>query len=181
LAAGWLSERQIAANRRNAEKSTGPRSDCGKKRATQNAFCHGLTLPISAEFERQVEILTRQIAGDTEDMTTFEPARTAADAELELVRAQQVKTALIERIDAFGSFECSKHFPSLQAPRSGGSMNDWNTGRASARPRRPKAVDPLATMPVQEPHDASSATSPICTATNPALLREETGQFGLSR
>jgi hypothetical protein len=31
------SERQIAANRRNARKSTGPRSGAGKKRASRNA------------------------------------------------------------------------------------------------------------------------------------------------
>jgi hypothetical protein len=36
------SERQIAANRRNAEKSTGPRTDEGKKRASRNSLQHGL-------------------------------------------------------------------------------------------------------------------------------------------
>jgi hypothetical protein len=40
------SERQIAANRRNARKSTGPRSGAGKKRASRNAYRHGLTLSI---------------------------------------------------------------------------------------------------------------------------------------
>jgi len=52
------SERQIEANRRNARKSTGPRSTSGKKRASGNAFRHGLTKPISsADFEREVERL----------------------------------------------------------------------------------------------------------------------------
>jgi hypothetical protein len=37
------SERQIAANRRNARKSTGPRSCAGMKRASRNAYRHGLT------------------------------------------------------------------------------------------------------------------------------------------
>jgi hypothetical protein len=41
------SERQIEANRRNARNSTGPRSRSGKKRASANAFRHGLTKPIS--------------------------------------------------------------------------------------------------------------------------------------
>ena len=35
--------RQIAANRRNALKSTGPRSDAGKAVASRNAVKHGLT------------------------------------------------------------------------------------------------------------------------------------------
>jgi hypothetical protein len=34
--------RQIEANRRNAERSTGPRSDAGKERARRNAVKHGL-------------------------------------------------------------------------------------------------------------------------------------------
>jgi hypothetical protein len=35
--------RQIEANRRNAQKSTGPKTKSGKQRASQNAVRHGLT------------------------------------------------------------------------------------------------------------------------------------------
>ena len=34
---------QLAANRRNAQKSTGPRTAEGKKRASLNALKHGMT------------------------------------------------------------------------------------------------------------------------------------------
>jgi hypothetical protein len=38
-----VSEKQLAANRRNAKKSTGPRSDAGRKTVSLNAVKHGLT------------------------------------------------------------------------------------------------------------------------------------------
>jgi len=37
------SARQIEANRRNSLNSTGPKTDLGKQRASQNAVRHGLT------------------------------------------------------------------------------------------------------------------------------------------
>jgi hypothetical protein len=157
------SERQIAANRRNARKSSGPRSEPGKKRASQNAFRHGLTVrPSSVEFKRQVEVLARQLAGDTEDKTTLEFARVAAGAELELTRVRQVKAALIERIVAFGGFECPKHFPSDQAAVQWLiAMDEWHDGVRRTRPPRPKAVDPLATMPAEEPQRSAEAARRI--------------------
>ena len=38
-------ERQSAANRRNAKASTGPRTAAGKRKVAQNARRHGLTAP----------------------------------------------------------------------------------------------------------------------------------------
>jgi hypothetical protein len=93
------SERQIAANRRNARKSTGPRSGAGKKRASRNAYRHGLTLSIasSAAYAKQLEKLAHKIAGDTGDAIALELARAVAQAELELARVRRAKVALIER------------------------------------------------------------------------------------
>ena len=34
---------QIEANRRNAQNSTGPRTEAGKQRSSRNAVRHGLT------------------------------------------------------------------------------------------------------------------------------------------
>jgi hypothetical protein len=73
------SERQIAANRRNARKSTGPRSGAGKKRASRNAYRYGLTLNItSAAFAKQLDKLVREIAGDSKDAIVLERARAGA-------------------------------------------------------------------------------------------------------
>lgn len=106
------SERQIAANRRNARKSSGPRSASGKKRSSQNAFRHGLSKPLSgAEYTRELEALARQMVGGGDDRFAVELARRAAQADLELARVRQLKTDLIEGIAALG-------FNSLETFRS---------------------------------------------------------------
>ena len=37
-----VSQRKLEANRRNAQKSTGPKSAAGKKKVSHNALKHGL-------------------------------------------------------------------------------------------------------------------------------------------
>src|SRR5262245_65903143 len=90
------SERQIAANRRNARKSTGPRSGTGKKRSSRNAYRHGPTLSItsSAAAAKQLEKLVRKIAGNTENPILLERARALAQAELDLARVRRAKVCL---------------------------------------------------------------------------------------
>ncbi len=72
--------KQIEANRRNAVKSTGPRTENGKRRSRRNAFRHGLTA------ETVVELLESR-----DDYRAFEAAiiadydaRTAVERELVL-------------------------------------------------------------------------------------------------
>jgi hypothetical protein len=150
------SERQIAANRRNARNRTGPRSTSGRKRASQNAFRHGLTKRISsAEFDRQAETLARQIAGDSEDKITIELARDAAEAVLELARVRRVKVALIERVTALGRFDVPKRFAS---PKDEAAWILQHYCGATLWEGRPKfAVDPLPAMPSQEPQRTAEA------------------------
>ena len=99
------SERQIAANRRNAAKSTGPRSSAGKSRANGNAYRHGLSVRVdaSAPLAPQLETRARKIAGKAEDALTLEAAREIVQAELDLARVRRAKVALIERARAFGT------------------------------------------------------------------------------
>jgi len=125
------SERQIAANRHNARKSTGPRSGAGKKRASGNAYRHGLTSNITptAIFAKQLDKLVRKIAGETEDAMVLERARAIAHAELDLAQVRRAKIALIERACVFGALD----------------------------PPRPKPIDALATMPPHEPDRSAEA------------------------
>jgi hypothetical protein len=42
-------EKQIAANRANAKKSTGPKTAAGKLVSSRNSFRHGLSLPVISD------------------------------------------------------------------------------------------------------------------------------------
>ena len=101
------SERQIAANRLNARKSTGPRSRAGKQRASRNAYRHGLSASVVA---KQIDDLAHQIVGEGEDGVCLQLARSVAEAHLELARIRQTKVALIERIRSCGAFEPGPEF-----------------------------------------------------------------------
>lgn len=153
------SERQIAANRRNAGRSTGPRSRKGKKRVSQNAFRHGLSLPLAgAEITEQIDELARQIAGETADGGALELARTAAEAEFELARVRRVRLALIERVSALGGLKMPTHFRSAEDEvRWLIAMGNWVNHAKGRRPRMPQLKDPATTLPATEPHRSSEA------------------------
>jgi hypothetical protein len=90
------SERQIAANRRNAKKSSGPRSADGKARSRRNALRHGLSIASRAipAFEQDVMLLARALSPAGEDIG--DGALIAADAEIDILRIRKYRAALIE-------------------------------------------------------------------------------------
>jgi hypothetical protein len=90
------SERQIAANRRNAKKSSGPRSADGKARSRRNALSHGLSIASRAipAFQQDVILLARALSPAGEEIG--DAALIAADAEIDLLRIRKYRAALIE-------------------------------------------------------------------------------------
>jgi len=95
------SERQIAANRLNAQQSTGPRTDAGKRRSRRNAFKHGLTAEsVVAVFEDEAAYrkFERIILGDYRPETALERALVARLASLlwRLRRAVAIESGLFE-------------------------------------------------------------------------------------
>jgi hypothetical protein len=148
------SERQIAANRRNARNSTGPQSRGGKKRAGRNAYRHGLTVSItaSAALTKQLEKLARKIAGNTENEFILERARAVAHAEVDLARVRRAKIAMIERVRAFGDLD-----PPQQAFRSVSQIRRFFNALDRGILIVPQPVDPASTMPSLEPERTAEA------------------------
>jgi hypothetical protein len=92
------SERQIAANRRNGQKSVGPRSESGKARSSRNAHRHGLAVPVfTVGLEAQLNDLARRFAEDSDDAKVLAQAEIAAYAQLDLERVRKVHATMLER------------------------------------------------------------------------------------
>ena len=91
-------DRQIAANRRNGSLGRGPKTSTGKARSSRNAFKHGLSIPANRDktLRRQIEVLAQTLA-QSQAGNVFWRARTAAEAELELVRARAELEAVLTR------------------------------------------------------------------------------------
>ena len=91
---------QIKANRKNAKKSTGPRTEEGKARVSLNALKHGLlardaVLPEEdpAEFDRQLRDLEHDLR--PENSVEFELVRQIADAQWRMRRLVRIETAFL--------------------------------------------------------------------------------------
>ena len=168
-------ERQIAANRLNSAKSTGPRSKAAKQRASRNAYRHGLSLSLtsSAAIAKRLDVLARKIAGSSKNEIILEHARAAAQAELDLARVRQVRVALIERVSAIGSFETPQVFGS--AAQGIRYLKSILSGRSP--PAMPERIDSLATMPTEglgaQPKPYAGR---CCIGTNPERSLGATGR-----
>jgi hypothetical protein len=93
---------KIAANRRNARRSTGPRSAAGKARARRNAFRHGLATPASFDHAAmdRIDNLVDALTIDVHSQLQFQLATVAAEAQAEIERVRQTKVTLVNRASA---------------------------------------------------------------------------------
>jgi hypothetical protein len=96
------SDRKIAANRRNSQQSTGPRSVQAKRRIRGNALRHGLRAvalrspAISAEADR----LATAICGKSADQAEREQATIIAESELILIQVRAARVNVMEQMMA---------------------------------------------------------------------------------
>jgi hypothetical protein len=90
------SDRRQRANRANAKSSTGPKTAAGKARAAQNAFRHGLNVPVLSDplLAPEIEAMARRISGPYADGETVEWARRIAEAQFDLNRVRNSRRLL---------------------------------------------------------------------------------------
>ena len=107
-----ISDRQQRANRANAKSSTGPKTAAGKARAAQNAFRHGLNVPVRSDplLAAEIEAMARKISGPDGDAETMEGARRIAEAQFDLNRVRNRRRLLITQflVDHLASREPRK-------------------------------------------------------------------------
>jgi hypothetical protein len=94
-------EKQIAANRANAKKSTGPKTAAGRLKSSRNAYRHGLSCPLqfdpvmSAKADAIARALIDEGAGEQKLTSVAEFAR----AQLELLRIRSTRIELMAKIE----------------------------------------------------------------------------------
>jgi hypothetical protein len=142
------STRQIQANRRNALASTGPRTENGKQRASQNAVRHGLTA--------ETVIVPLE---DADDYKSFEQAVTADyEAETAVERELVLRLAsLLWRLRRATSIETGLLQIQHEIPQYPGSKHDTELNQGCAV----TTLFPSASPKSKDPHEASHATTTI--------------------
>jgi hypothetical protein len=89
------SDRKIESNRKNAQKSTGPRSEAGQRRSQRNALRHGLSVAIGSDpsFSEDIKQLAGTLAQGRSGPNIGEFAHQAAEAEIDLLRIRKLRAS----------------------------------------------------------------------------------------
>jgi hypothetical protein len=124
--------KQIAANRANAKRSTGPKTLAGKLKSSRNAHRHGLSKPLQYDTiqPEKIEALMRALVGEDASDAQVDAATEVAMAQLELFRVRAIRTELFGKIDITGG-----DIKDLKRP----AALDWYENIAQTRRRRASA------------------------------------------
>jgi hypothetical protein len=155
--------KQIEANRRNALRSTGPRSEEGKQRASRNALRHGLTA------ETVLEPLE-----DPEDYKLFEEAIAAEyDAESAVERELVLRLAsLLWRLRRASSIEAALFELAAELP-----LEDHEPRPAEAESRVRHASFPLLFQRSDKTAHVLSEKHLTGSAVDPSFQNDETEEY----
>ena len=94
------SDQQVAANKKNAKKSTGPRSKTGRAISRRNALRHGLAINVRADpaVHDDIERLAKVLSPSDDAQDRSENVRAAAEAQFDLLRIRRIRAWLFETL-----------------------------------------------------------------------------------
>jgi hypothetical protein len=110
------SEAKIAANRRNAQRSTGPRAAPAKARVRRNALRHGLAALVVEDPAVSAEVgrVAAGICGAETDPLDREQVMIVAEAQVTLKRIRKARTEIMEQMSPALP---TRHSDGLDLPR----------------------------------------------------------------
>ncbi len=142
-------EKQIAANRANAKRSTGPKTLAGKMASSRNAYRHGLSSPLQFDpsTSAKVDDIAHALVGEEAGEGRLTSAADFAQAQLQVLRIRSIRNDLIakltptygstpelRRIAALDRYEryCStkRRRASVNLMRGGGTKSEGRNGTA---------------------------------------------------
>jgi hypothetical protein len=89
---------RVRANRRNAQRSSGPKTAAGKAKSSRNARRHGLSSTPGFFDDPAIEALAALFAGEAPGPDLLEAARALAETDAQVRRARQLITATLETL-----------------------------------------------------------------------------------
>jgi hypothetical protein len=97
-------ERQIAANRENAKRSSGPKTNKGRRASSRNALRHGLSCTAPSEECGSVDIgyLTAALIDEGANEVQILAARQVAQAHLDVLRVRTIRAAWLASLNSHG-------------------------------------------------------------------------------
>src|SRR3979490_1831927 len=87
-------ENQIAANRANSKRSTGPKTNYGRLKSSRNAFRHGLSRPLPFDIP-ELDTIAHPLANDSANDAHLLAARQFAHTYLEIVRIRGIRRQIL--------------------------------------------------------------------------------------
>jgi hypothetical protein len=100
VGAPMTSEAKIVANRRNAQRSTGPRTAPGKARVRRNAVRHGLAACVVGDLNAATEVdrIAATIHGPEACSSEREQAVAIAEAQVTLKQVRRARTKILDQM-----------------------------------------------------------------------------------
>jgi hypothetical protein len=95
-------EQQISANRANAKRSTGPKTEKGRDASSRNAVRHGLSCSSQPSAPIDIDGLAEALVQSGSDETQAIAARQTARAHIELLRVRAVRVAMLASFNPRG-------------------------------------------------------------------------------